>query len=40
MWARGYFCGSVGQVDDEMIQKYIETQGKEEGNENIEVVDG
>ena len=39
MWARGYFCGTVGQVDDEMIQKYIEMQGKEEGNGNIEVVD-
>ena len=26
LWARGYFCGTVGQVTEETIQKYIETQ--------------
>lgn len=36
MWAWGYFCGTAGQVDDGMIQKYIEMQGREEGNENID----
>ena len=30
MWARGYFCGTVGQVDEETIKNYIENQGKEE----------
>ncbi len=30
MWARGYFCGTVGQVDQETIKRYIETQGREE----------
>ena len=23
-WARGYFCATVGQMTDEMIQKYLE----------------
>ena len=30
MWARGYFCGTVGVVDEETIQQYIESQGNEE----------
>ncbi len=30
MWARGYFCGTAGQVDQETIKRYIETQGREE----------
>ena len=30
MWARGYFCGSVGAVDEETIRQYIENQGNEE----------
>ena len=38
MWARGYFCGTVGEVDQETIQKYIEDQGKNEV-ETIEVED-
>ena len=29
MWARGYFCGTVGEVDQATIAKYIENQGKE-----------
>lgn len=32
MWGRGYFCGTVGAVDEEMIRNYIENQGKEEVN--------
>lgn len=24
LWARGYFCGTVGTVTDEMIREYIE----------------
>ena len=26
MWARGYFCASVGAVDEDTIKKYIESQ--------------
>ena len=26
MWARGYFCATVGKVTDEMVKKYIESQ--------------
>ena len=26
LWARGYFCASVGAVDEETIRKYIENQ--------------
>lgn len=32
LWARGYFCGTVGSVTDEMIQEYIENQG-DDGDE-------
>jgi len=39
MWARGYFCGTVGEVDQETIKRYIETQGKEEGNEDFQIVE-
>ncbi len=39
LWGRGYFCGTVGEVDEEMIKKYIENQGKEEGNDDFEIVD-
>ena len=30
LWARGYFCGTVGEVDTETIKKYVETQGRSE----------
>jgi len=39
MWARGYFCGTVGQVDEETIKKYVENQGGEE-EKNFTIVDG
>ena len=32
LWARGYFCATVGAVNEEMIKKYIENQQEEEGN--------
>ena len=32
LWARGYFCATVGAVNEEMIKKYIENQAEEEGN--------
>ena len=30
MWARGYFCGTVGEVDEETIKRYVEEQGAQE----------
>ncbi len=39
MWARGYFCGTVGQVDQETIRRYIETQGKQEEDGNFTIVE-
>jgi len=33
MWARGYFCGTVGEVDQETIKRYIENQGKQEAED-------
>lgn len=32
MWGRGYFCGTVGAVDEDTIKEYIENQGKEEAD--------
>ena len=29
LWARGYFVASTGNVTDEIIKQYIESQGKE-----------
>jgi len=26
LWGRGYFCATVGNVDEETIRRYIETQ--------------
>lgn len=39
LWTRGYFCGTVGEVDEEMIKRYIENQGKEEDADNFEIVE-
>lgn len=39
MWARGYFCGTVGEVDEETIKAYIENQGKQEVNEDFKIVE-
>jgi putative transposase len=30
MWARGYFCGTVGEVDEATIKRYVEEQGTQE----------
>lgn len=30
LWARGYYCATVGVVTEEMIKEYIENQGKED----------
>ena len=38
MWARGYFCGTVGAVDEETIKHYVENRGSEE-EKNFTIVD-
>jgi|GEM_PF-5960540 len=30
LWPRGNFCATVGAVNEEMIQRYIENQSNEE----------
>ena len=30
LWGRGYFCATVGAVNEEMIKKYIENQSEED----------
>lgn len=39
LWARGYFAASTGNVTDEIIKQYIESQGKQPPTEqdNFEV---
>ena len=39
MWARGYFCSTVGSVTDETIRAYIENQAIEEDRDNFKVND-
>ena len=39
MWTRGYFCGTVGEVDKETIERYIENQGKEETRDDFTIVE-
>jgi len=31
LWARGYFCSTVGAVNEEMVKRYIENQSDDEG---------
>ena len=38
MWGRGYFCGTVGEVDQKTIENYIEHQG-EEDDDNFTLVE-
>ena len=37
LWARGYFCATVGTVDEEMIKEYIEKQETEGVDENFRI---
>ena len=37
LWARGYFCGSVGAVDEETIRKYIENQKWDEEDQGFKI---
>lgn len=39
LWARGYFCATVGTVTDEMVKAYIEQQEREAPEENFKIID-
>lgn len=39
IWARGYFCSSVGVVDEEAIKQYIEGHRNRENEEAFQVED-
>ncbi len=38
LWARGYFCATVGAVDEATVQKYIESQKWETDQEAFKAV--
>jgi putative transposase len=38
LWARGYFCASVGVVDEGTIKWYIENQQWEDPGENFRII--
>ena len=37
LWARGYFCASVGAVDEDTIRRYIENQQWDDPGENFKI---
>lgn len=37
MWARSYFCATVGAVDEETIKHYIETQKWDEDDQGFKI---
>ena len=37
LWARGYFCATVGNVTEEIIRNYIANQGNDGKDEVFEV---
>ena len=37
LWARGYFCASVGAVDEKTIRKYIESQKWDEEDQGFKI---
>ena len=37
LWARGYFCASVGAVDQQTIQQYIENQRWDEDDQGFKI---
>ena len=39
LWARGYFCATVGSVTEEMIRNYIANQGNDEKDEIFKIED-
>ena len=39
LWARGYFCATVGAVDEDTIKRYIESQKwDDDGGESFQVI--
>jgi putative transposase len=38
LWARGYFCASVGTVDEKTIMEYIENQRWEDDQEEFKIM--
>ena len=39
LWARGYFCATVGKITENMIRAYIEQQERAQPKENFKVSD-
>jgi REP element-mobilizing transposase RayT len=39
MWARGYFCATVGVVDEMTIMEYIENQKLEDDAESFKITE-
>jgi putative transposase len=37
LWARGYFCATVGSVTEETVRKYIENQDEVGRKENFKI---
>jgi putative transposase len=37
LWARGYFCATVGAVDEETIRRYIENQKWDEDDQGFKI---
>jgi putative transposase len=37
LWARGYFCATVGAVDEQMIKSYIENQKWDEDDQGFKI---
>ena len=37
LWARGYFCATVGTVDEETIKKYIENQQWDQDDQGFKI---
>jgi putative transposase len=37
LWARGYFCATVGAVDEETIKRYIESQRWDEDDQGFKI---
>ncbi|MGH7955825.1 MAG: IS200/IS605 family transposase [Opitutaceae bacterium] len=39
LWARGYFCGTVGAVTEEMIKAHVENQSGEEEEKQFKITE-
>ncbi len=39
LWARGYFCATVGAVTEDMIKEYVEHQEEERREDDFKVVE-